>query len=98
MTESKIIVAKESIQLLKKKMIRNGISREKIAPSSQTSQNIPSNNKNQYAPDSMKKIKSDSNKNIENYEPPTYNKYEEQSYEPQAYKAPSKKTLPPQSQ
>ncbi len=60
MTESKIIVAKESLQLLKKRMIRTGMSREKIAPSSQTSQNISPQN-------SMKKIKSDSNKNIENY-------------------------------
>ena len=60
MTESKIIVAKESLQLLKKRMNKTGMSREKIAPSAQTSQNIPPQN-------SMKKIKSDSNKNIENY-------------------------------
>jgi hypothetical protein len=57
MTESKIIVAKESLQLLKKRMNRMGISREKIPPSVQTSQNIP-------PPNSMKKIKSDNNKNI----------------------------------
>lgn len=64
MTESKIITAKESLQLLKKKMNRTGMSREKPSNTPQSSQNIQPMQKTAFGPDSMKKIKSDSSKNI----------------------------------
>ena len=64
MTESKIITAKESLLLLKKKMNRTGMSREKPSTTGQSSQNIPPQMKTQYPTESIKKIKSDSTKNL----------------------------------
>lgn len=64
MTESKIITAKESLQLLKKKMNRTGMSREKPSNTVHSNQNIPVQQRTSYNPDSMKKTKPESNKNI----------------------------------